>query len=101
MPDDGLGNGVDTLQNLLRGFRVLDFQAECFVERHDDLQGVHRIQPDAAGAEQRLLVANLLRRELQHEVFNEQFFDFEFECRRDFHGLNVQSLSDLSGWRQA
>ena len=42
--------------------------------------GVHGIQPNAAGAKERLVVADFLRTDLEHEVFHHQFSDVLLEC---------------------
>ena len=78
--DDGGGDGIDALQNLLRGFGVGDLEAVSFVEGDDELQGVHGIQADAAGAEQRLVVADFFRAELEHEILDHQFSDVLLDC---------------------
>src|ERR1039458_6621960 len=38
VPDHRLRDGVDTLQNLFGGVGVLDFQTECFIQGHDELE---------------------------------------------------------------
>jgi hypothetical protein len=43
------------------------------------LEGIHRIQAEAAGAEKGLLVVNLFCPDLQHEVLDHQPFDVLFE----------------------
>ena len=101
MPDDRPGHGVCGLQNVLGRFRVLNFQAGFFAESDDEGRRIPPNPARASGAKQRLPVADLLRRERWHEVFDEKFFDFQLECRRDFPAVGVQTLSDLAEPGQA
>src|ERR1035437_1328498 len=72
--------GVDTLQNLTRNFGIGDFESIRLVEGHDQLQGIHRIQTQTAGAEQRLVVPDFFRADGEHEVFDHQPSDVLFDC---------------------
>ena len=85
MLGNGFGHGGYALENSAGALGIGDLEPVCFVERYDQLEGVHRIQTEAAGAEQHLLVANLFRRDLQHEVFDHQPLNFLFQCRRIIH----------------
>ena len=44
----------------------------------DQLQGIHRIQAQALRSKQRLVIANLFRSDLEHEVFHQHAFDLNF-----------------------
>ena len=54
---------MNALQNLFGRLGIVNFKAEFFVERHDNLQCVHRIQTHAIRAKERLLIADFLRGE--------------------------------------
>ena len=66
---------VDGLHRLSRHGGVGYFQAVIFVECDHQLQGVHGVQAQAAGAEEGLVVADFFRRDLQHKVLDEHGFD--------------------------
>ena len=53
-------HGVDVLKNPARGLGIGDFEAVGLVEGHNQLEGVHGIQAQAAGTEQGLVVADLV-----------------------------------------
>jgi hypothetical protein len=89
---DGLGNGIDALKNLLGGCRVGDFQTERFVEGHDQLQGVDRIEAEAAGAEQRLIITDFFGRQLEHEVLDHHRLDLLFQSCCVFHAIKSHRL---------
>jgi len=78
---DGSGDGVDAVNDLPRRLRVGDLQAVVFIERDHNLERVHRIQPQTAWPEERLVVSDFLRRVLKHEVFHQHAFDLPFEFR--------------------
>src|ERR1017187_1579342 len=84
---NGLGNRIDVLQNQFGGGGVRNLQLESFVEGDNELQRVHGIETEAAGTEQRLVIADFSRRDLKHEVFDHQCFDFFFQCARVFHAI--------------
>lgn len=68
MVGDCCRHGTNALKNLTRGFRIGDLESIRLVEGHYELQRIHRIQTQAAGAEQGLVVFDFLRADLQHEV---------------------------------
>ena len=76
---NGGDDGIDAVNDLSRGFRVGNFQAVIFIERNHHLERVHRIQSQAAGAEERLVVFDFIRRVLKHEIFHQHAFDLPFE----------------------
>lgn len=78
---NGGDDGIDAVNDLSRGFRVGNFQAVVFIERHHHLERIHGIQPQAAGTKERLVVFDFIRRILQHEVFHQHAFDLLFEFR--------------------
>src|SRR5438105_799036 len=53
---DGFGDGIDVAEDLFGGGGISDFEAEIFVERNHQLQGINRIESHAARAEERLVV---------------------------------------------
>ena len=61
-----------------RDGRVGNLYAVAFVQRHDQFQGIYRVQSQAARPEERLLVAYFLRCDLQHQVFDQKAFDLVF-----------------------
>ena len=77
--DDGVGNGIHGLESLFCRFRIGNFEAVRFVQGYDQLQGVHRIQADAAGSEERLGVADFFGTDLKHEVLDHQPPDVLFD----------------------
>jgi hypothetical protein len=82
---DCRSDGVDGLHRLSRRFRVGEFQAVVFFQGDDQLQRVHRIQSQAARPEQRLVIADLRRADLEHQIFNQHLFDLGFEFNRIVH----------------
>jgi len=72
-------DGIDAVNDLSRGFRVRNLQAVVFIERHDHLERIHGIQSQAAGAKERLVVLDFIRRVRKHEVFHQHAFDLPFE----------------------
>ena len=86
---DGLGDGVDAAEDFLGSFRVPDFQAEAFIEGHDELQGVDRVEAEAAGAEERQVIGNFTRCDLQHQVFDHEGLDLLLQSIRVFHAQKV------------
>jgi len=54
---------------------VRDFQAVILVQRDDELQASTESQPQAARPEERLVVANFFRGDLEHEVPDQHGFD--------------------------
>ena len=85
MPGNGFGHGGCALKDLAGKLGIGDLEPVVLIERHDQLEGVHCIQSEAPGAEQHLLVANFLRGDLQHQVFNYQPLNVLFQCRRIVH----------------
>jgi len=69
---NGFGHGCHILEDLAGIFGIADLKLVLLVKSHDQLEGVHRIQTKAVRSEQRLLVADLFRGDLQHEVFDHQ-----------------------------
>jgi len=51
----------------------------AFVQRDDQLEGVHGVQSETGRPEERLVVADFLRGDLQHKVFDQEIFDLGFE----------------------
>lgn len=78
-------DGGDALKNLPRGFGIGNLEAVGFVQGDNQLEGVHRIQTNAAGAEQRLIIANLFGADLEHEVFDHQPPDVLLDRRYVIH----------------
>ena len=76
-----LGDAIDALEDGAGGGGIGDFQLELLVEGHHQLQGIHRIQPQTAGAEQRQVIRNLRLSDLQHEILNHQFSDLALQFR--------------------
>lgn len=72
-------DGIDAVNDLSRGFRVGNFQAVIFIECDHHLKRIHGIQPQAAGAKERLVVFDFIGRVLKHEVFHQHAFDLPFE----------------------
>ena len=80
MFDDGVRYGVDALENFPGNFRIGNLESIRLVERDHQLQGIHRIQTHAARTKQRLVVADFLRADLEHEVLDHQPADVLFDC---------------------
>ena len=78
-------DGIDTLKNLARGLGIGNLELVGLVERHDQLKGVHGIQAEAAGAEEGLVVWDVGRGDLEHEVLHHQPFDVLFKRSRVIH----------------
>ncbi len=72
-------DSIHALQDFLGSGRVGYLEAEILIERDDQLQGVHGIQPQAIRPEQGLVITNLLSGHLEHEVFHHQRFDARFQ----------------------
>jgi len=85
MPGDGVGHGGYALKGLAGALGIGDLETVLLVERHDQLEGVHRIQSETAGAKECLVVANFFRGDLEHEVRNHKLLDVLFQCRRIIH----------------
>jgi len=79
MFDNRRRHGGDTLKNLARGFGIGNLESIRLVEGHNQLQGVHRIQTNAAGAKQRLVVVDFFRADLEHEILDHQPLDVLFD----------------------
>ena len=69
------GHGVHAVKRAAGDFRVGNFKAVGFVERDDQLEGVHGVKPDTAWAEEWLAIANIFGADLEHEVFHHEPFD--------------------------
>lgn len=80
----GCRHGVHAVQDMARGLGIADFKAVGLIQGHDQLEGIHGIQADAARAEQRLVITDLFRADLKHEVFDHEPLDVLFE-RCIFH----------------
>ena len=80
------GDGVDALENLLRGGRVRDLESEILVERDDQLKGVNGVETEAARSEQRLIVTDFRDGDLQHQVLDHQLLDCLFQFVHVLHG---------------
>jgi len=78
-------DGVDGLQDFPRDFHVGKFQAEINFQRDDELQRVHRVQSQAVRSKQRLVIADFLRADLEHEIFHQHPFDLALEFRWIVH----------------
>ena len=78
-------NGGDILKNLARRFWIGKLESIRLVQSHHKLKGVHRIQTNTAGAEQRLVVAYFFQAGLKHEILNHEPFDSLFDCCRVIH----------------
>ena len=85
MLDDRRRNGADGLKNLTRGFGIGNLESIRFVQGDHQLQGVHGIQTDTTGAKQRLVVADFVRADLEHEVLDHQLLDVPFDRRCIVH----------------
>ena len=85
MLDKGGRHGADALENLTRGLGIGNLESIRLVNGHNQLQGVHRIQAQAAGAKQRLVVADFFRTDLEHEVLHHQSFDVLLERGCSIH----------------
>src|SRR5205807_943727 len=80
-------------------------------EGNDELKGVHGVEAKAAGAEKGEVVGDFCGLLLQHEVFNEQFFEFVFElvrvglvhrlemCQRRLEQEAGGHKSEVGAWR--
>ena len=74
-------NAVDVTHDFLRPLGIGNFQAVIFFQGDDQLQRVHRIQPQAARPEQRLVIPDFRRTDLEHQIFNQHLFDLRLEFR--------------------
>ena len=79
MSFDGGGDGADRLHRFSRHGGIGNFESVGFVQGNDQLQGVHGIQTQAAGAEEGLVVADLVWSDLEHEILDQHAFDLRFE----------------------
>lgn len=75
MPLDRVRDRGDGLKDVFGGGRIHDLHPVVFIERHHDLQSVHRIEPEAFRPEEGLIVADLVWADLEHEVARQEFFD--------------------------
>ena len=57
---NSIRHGINAVKDRLGCFRVRDFQAVVLVEGHDELQGIDRIEAEAAGAEEGLVITDFL-----------------------------------------
>src|ERR1035437_8905507 len=85
MLGNGFGHSGDALENFASALRGGDLEPVFLVERHDQLEGIHRVKAEAASTEEGLLVANLFGGDLQHEVLHHQLLDFPLECPVAIH----------------
>lgn len=83
---DGCRDGRDGMHCFSRDGGIGNLKAVMFVQRDDQLEGVHGVQTETARPEERLVVANFLRSDLQHQVFDQQAFDLGFKIRGSIHG---------------
>ena len=60
MSGDRLSHRSYTLEDGPRGFGVGDLEPKLLVQRHNQLEGIHRVQAEAARAEQSLRVADFV-----------------------------------------
>ena len=72
---DAFSDSLDALEDLAGALGIRDFESILFIECHHQLQGIHRVQTEAARAEKRLLVPNFVRGDLQHQVSDHQLLD--------------------------
>jgi len=82
---DGCRDGRDGMQCFARDGGIGNLNAVMFVQRDDQLEGVHGVQTEAAWSEERLVVANFLRSDLQQQVFDQQAFDLGLKIRGGIH----------------
>lgn len=75
----GRGHGVHAVQDSFGPVGIGDFEPVGFIQGHDQLEGVHGIQTDAAWAEQWLGIGDVVWADLEHEVLDHQAFNFLFE----------------------
>lgn len=83
---DGLRDGRDGTHRFSRDGGVGNLNAVAFVQRDDQFEGVHGVQSQTARSEERLVVANFLRSDLQHEVFDQEAFDLGYKLGGCVHG---------------
>jgi len=57
------------------------FKAVIFFQGDDQLQGIHRIQSQAARPEQRLVIPDFRRADFEHQVIHQHLFDLPLEFR--------------------
>ena len=85
---DGGGDGVDGGENFFGGGGVGNFEAVVFIEHDNELEGVDRIEAEAAGTEEREIISDFFRALLEHEVFDEKFFYLGFELVDVVHAVS-------------
>ena len=78
---DGGGEGLDAAEDFLGNGLVGDLEPVMFIERDHQLEGINRVEAEPAGAEKRLLIADLRGGHLEHEVLHHHAFDVLFKRR--------------------
>ena len=73
---DGLSPGIDAVENGPGSFRVGNLQTVVLVQSDNQLECIHGIEPEAAGAEKGLFIADFFGGNLEHAILHEHFFDF-------------------------
>ena len=79
------GHGSYALEDSASAFGIRDLEPILLVERDDQLESIHGVEAQAAGAEERLLIADFVGGDLQHEVLDHHLLDIPFECPVRIH----------------
>jgi len=73
--EDIIVDRVHAPQRFGRDLGIGNADAESFFHAHDQFEGVDGIETEAARAEERQVVTDFLSRRLEHQVFDQHFFD--------------------------
>jgi hypothetical protein len=102
---DGFGDRIDVPQYFLGRLRVADFQAEVLVEGEDELEGINGIETQAPRTEERQVIGDFRRTDLEHEILDYQTLDSFFHTGYGFqaatHPARPLELTLSAGLRQA
>lgn len=85
------------MQNLFCCGGIWDLQAETLVEGDNELQGINRVQAEAAWAKERLVIADFCFRNLKHQVFYHHLLYALVKSYGLFHAIDQTMPHSLPG----